>query len=97
VPYNFKTDNFMNENKRKCPVCGKQFWSSSQWVYKSNYNKAQQIYCSWKCMRSEERKRMTISDKITQAIRDGLNDNEIKRLLGVTQRQIDFRRMRNDG
>ena len=95
MPYNFQKDNFLNEHKRECPVCGKQFWSSAQWVYKTNYGHSQQIYCSWKCMRSEEKKRMTVSDKISQAIRDGLNDNEIKKLLGVTQRQIDFRRMKS--
>ena len=94
MPYNFQNENFMSEHRRKCPVCGKQFWSSAQWVYKIGYKDAQQIFCSWKCMRIEEKKRMTITDKISQAIRDGLTDNEIKKLLGVTQRQIDFKRRR---
>lgn len=95
VPYNFHNENFMSEHRRKCPVCGKLFWSSAEWVYKKGYKNAQQIFCSWKCLRSEEKKSMTITDKISQAIRDGLTDNEIKKRLGVTQRQIDFRRMKN--
>lgn len=94
MPYNFKTDNFMSEHKRRCPVCGKTFWASSEWRYQKGYAKNQRIYCSWKCLRSEEREHMTVGDKINQAIRDGLNDDEIRKLLGVTQRQIDYRKVR---
>lgn len=92
VPYNFHSEKFMEEHRRKCPICGKLFWSSAEWVYKIGHKNAQQIFCSWKCMRAEEKKNMTITDKISQAIRDGLTDNEIKKMLGVTQRQIDFKR-----
>ena len=94
MPYNLQAEAFMSEHKRKCPVCGKTFWSSAEWVYKRNYGKNQRVYCSYKCKRSEEKENMTIGDKINQAIRDGLTDAEIKRVLGVTQRQIDYRRTR---
>ena len=44
--------------------------------------------------RQHEKDNMSTADKISQAIRDGLNDGEIKKLLGVTQRQIDYRKER---
>jgi len=85
-------DDFLDSHHRTCPICGKEFWSTAQWVYRRGYPDRMRWFCSWKCMRKDEKSRMTISDRINQAIRDGLNDAEIKKLLGVTQRQIDFRR-----
>lgn len=89
MSYNYQADNFMTEYKRKCPVCGKIFFASGLWVYKRGYAHNQRIYCSWHCMRSEEKTGNTISEKIRQAYRDGLNDTEIKKCLGVTQKQVD--------
>ena len=80
--------------RKHCPVCGKEFYASGEWVYRKGYAHNLRIYCSWRCMRQEEKAHMTIGDKINQAIRDGLNDDEIRKLLGVTQRQIDFRKER---
>ena len=94
MPYNFTKDSFMAECKRECPVCGKTFWAGSEWVYKRGYAKNMRVYCSWKCKRSEEKENMTIGDKINQAIMDGLSDAEIKKTLGVTQHQIDYRKER---
>jgi len=81
-------DDFLEQHRRKCPVCGKEFYASAEWVYR----KSLRWLCSWKCLRRDEKAHMSIADRINQAIRDGLNDAEIKKLLGVTQRQIDFRR-----
>ena len=83
-------DNFLNMGERTCPVCGKTFWSGEQWRYRKGFAKEPRIYCSWACMRSEEKANMTVSDKIEQAIQDGLTDAEIRKLLGVTQNQIDY-------
>ena len=83
-------DNLLNMGERTCPVCGKTFWAGEQWQYKKGFAKAPRIYCSWKCMRSEEKANMTVSDKIEQAVRDGLTDAEIRKVLGVSQKQIDY-------
>ena len=87
-----RADDLLASREKVCPVCGKTFYAGSCWVYKKGYSNWMKYYCSWKCMRKVEREHMSISDKINQAIRDGLTDSEIKKLLGVTQRQIDFRR-----
>ena len=34
----------------KCPVCGKTFDRTEEWVYKHSQTK----YCSWSCMRKDE-------------------------------------------
>ena len=86
---NYQADNFMTEYKRKCPVCGKVFFASGLWVYKKGYAHNLRVYCSWRCMRSEEKDGNKLSDKIRAAARDGLNDAEIKKCLGVTQKQVD--------
>lgn len=94
MAYNYQRENFMSEYKRRCPVCRKTFWASSEWVYKKGYAKNLRIYCSWHCMREEEKSKQTVGDKIGQAIEDGLTNAEIRELLGVTQKQIDYWRER---
>lgn len=85
-------DNFLRGSQHKCPRCGKTFWASQEWVYCRGYEKHRRYFCSWKCLREEERENPTMTERINQAIRDGLTDSEIKKHLGVTQRQIDFRK-----
>lgn len=94
MAYNYQNDSFMAEHKRKCPVCGKVFWASAEWVYKKGYSHCMRVYCSWKCLRQEEKDKTPLKDKIDRAILDGLTNAEIKELLGVTQHQIDYRRDR---
>ncbi|MBO7662910.1 MAG: hypothetical protein J6U01_06025 [Clostridia bacterium] len=43
-----------------CPICGKEFWGSSEWKYikkkriqGTSYTKV--YYCSWKCIRIKEK------------------------------------------
>jgi len=81
-------DNFLEKGERTCPVCGKTFWAGEKWAFKKGYAHEPRIYCSWGCMRSEEKE--TLTSKIRKAIRDGLTDPEIKKALGVSQQQIDF-------
>ena len=50
-------DDFMTEGRRICPVCGKEFWVSSVWIYKHGYANSLKWYCSWKCMRHDEKER----------------------------------------
>lgn len=46
------------------------------------------FFCSYKCMRARDKTRMTKTDKIRQAIRDGLKDTEIMTLLGVKLEKV---------
>ena len=48
---------FMEEGRRICPVCGKEFWSTSMWIYKHGYAHSMKWFCSWKCMRQDEKDR----------------------------------------
>lgn len=46
----------MEGYKKVCPICGKEFWAMSNWVYKQTYkghNKT--YYCSYKCIRKEQK------------------------------------------
>lgn len=83
----------MKERERRCPICGKQFWCTGEWVYRDK-NYPSRVYCSWHCIQAARRGKMTTKDRINQAIMDGLNDAEIERLLGVTKKQIKYRRER---
>lgn len=80
-------DNFLDGNQRRCPICGKEFWASREWVYKKGYDHDMKYYCSWTCYRRKTR--TTVYDRIAQAFRDGLSDAEIVRVLGVTRKQIE--------
>ena len=50
-------DNFMEEHRRICPVCGKEFWSSAEWIYKHGNGTTLKWFCSWKCARQDEKER----------------------------------------
>ena len=89
MPYNFKADNFMAEHQRTCPACGKKFRSTADWKYVDGYGKNIKYYCRYTCWWKAIKEKEGIYGDIRRAIRDGLNDAEIKRVLGVTQRQID--------
>lgn len=47
-----------------CPVCGKEFtrWDG-QWAYKQRTLKGMQYYCSYGCMRKEQRKHEKAENK----------------------------------
>lgn len=38
--------------EKKCPVCGKGFYSTTEWVYKVD----ETFFCTWSCLREHERK-----------------------------------------
>lgn len=43
--------------ERICPECGRAFIFRDQWAYKLIKNKRVVNYCSWTCMRKNERNR----------------------------------------
>ena len=43
--------------ERICPECGKSFIFRDHWAYKAIKNKRVVNYCSWNCMRKNERKK----------------------------------------
>ena len=43
-------------DERVCPECGKSFIFRDQWAYKLIKNKRVVNYCSWNCMRKNERR-----------------------------------------
>lgn len=42
-------------NARHCPICGKEFYPTAEWVYKTERH----VFCSWKCLRVGKTKRLT--------------------------------------
>ena len=46
-------------NEKECHECGKKFFSSGEWVYKLKINGKWRYYCSWGCMRTDERRNKT--------------------------------------
>ena len=90
-------ESYLSGQEHKCPVCGKTFYATSEWVYR----KKGKVFCSWKCRRTVDNGKRpepeTISEKIKRAMQDGLNDGEIRRLMGVTQKQIDMAFLAREG
>ena len=44
-------------DKKICPVCGKEFYATVDWVFKKDIKKGKHIkkyICSWKCIRRLE-------------------------------------------
>ena len=40
-----------------CPVCGKRFYKTPQWIYKLVYKKKIRVMCSYGCYRALEKKK----------------------------------------
>ncbi len=81
-------NDYLGGFKHICPVCGKKFWATSEWVYK-NYSKySPRKFCSWTCLRADEKSTETLADKIRQAFCDGLTDAEIQKKLCLTKKQL---------
>jgi len=79
---------FANQEK-VCPICGKEFIARDEWVYKRNGR----FYCSWHCYRDTSKKktdRAEQRERICQAIKDGLTNSEIMKLLGEHSATIEY-------
>ena len=89
-------DDLLRMNLRKCPVCGKEYWAGLEWVYKRGYEKSLKYFCSWGCLRKDEKEKGTGKQELGRQIRlmleSGATNEEIKKKLGCTQGQIDYRR-----
>ena len=42
-------------SKKKCKICGKEFYASGEYAYKKRKNSRVQYYCSWSCLRKGEK------------------------------------------
>ena len=78
---------FTNDEKH-CPVCGKEFIARADWAYKRNGR----FYCSWRCYRDTSKKpsRAEQRERICTAIKDGLTNSEIMKLLGEHSATIEY-------
>ena len=53
-----RTDSIYNIVERKCPECGKKFFSTGEWVYRFRDQRGRDwVFCSWTCYRAGEKKR----------------------------------------
>ena len=44
-------------SEMRCPICGKTFLrAGTDWVYKRPTNRGNIYFCSWSCMRRDEKK-----------------------------------------
>lgn len=86
-------DSAMTFGTRTCPICKRRFIATAEWVYKRGHYHNRKIFCSWSCTRKFDKEHMSRTEKINEAISKGMTDQEIRDELGVTQRQIDFRRI----
>lgn len=39
--------------RKECPLCNKEFYATSSWVYKIKSKEAVEYYCSWKCLQAK--------------------------------------------
>ena len=86
----------INASMMRCEMCRETFvcYGTDWWAYKVPRRDIHLYFCSWKCLRRYEKEFPTNNERIDNAIRDGLNDYEIRMLLKVTQRQVDKGRIR---
>lgn len=80
----------MSEDLGKiCPVCKRHFWVMYPhlWAYKRGYGLNQQVYfCSWKCLRTDEKKekinvRRLTDEQRQEAVRIHLEGGDAKKYL----------------
>ena len=58
----WKATDFLHD--KICPICGKSFViTTSEWIYKRDNGKKLTYFCSWKCMREDERIRFEANPK----------------------------------
>ena len=80
---------------RTCANCGKEFiiHSPEDYAYKRYQSRSMIAFCSWHCMRENERNRGSKAqrrEKIIQAIYDGLSNAEIFKMLGEEPGKVDY-------
>ena len=94
----------LNGSKKKCAVCGKVFFAPDEdvWVFKRVTKKRHEqvkanFFCSWHCLRKWDSQfpGMVMSEKITEMIKAGKTDEEIRKELGIKQGKIDRNYRRN--
>lgn len=42
--------NEMEGYRRRCPICGADFWIVAEWTYKKRKKGKWIYFCSWKCL-----------------------------------------------
>ena len=48
----------MEGYRKICPICGKEFWAMSDWVYRRGHKgHTKKYYCSYRCIRKLEEKK----------------------------------------
>jgi len=80
---------------KTCANCGKEFiiQSPEEYAYKKYRGRNYLVFCSWSCMRASEKNsgtKIERREKIIQAIRDGLSNAEIFKLLGEEPGKVDY-------
>ena len=83
--------------EKDCNVCGKTFILTSEWVYKRNGR----LFCSWKCMRKDEKeheqKKCVVDNRreyILNALQEGKPIKEIADEVGLSERMIFYWRQK---
>lgn len=46
--------NEMEGYRRRCPICGADFWIVAEWTYKKRKKGKWIYFCSWKCLGKDE-------------------------------------------
>ena len=85
--------NGLSGMERKCHICGRVFMYRADWAYKKGMGDGIKLFCSWSCMRKYEKRkpdRISRTQKIQQALADGLNPKEIADLLAIDSRQVAY-------
>ena len=99
---------YLFDDDKRCPVCGKSFCvMSDEWAYKrrKSNGSAFNYFCSWKCLRTDERKREATQKKsstsakgsgedIMRMIIEGKKNHEICKTLGVASGTVSYYRGR---
>lgn len=85
-----------------CPVCGKRFYSTPEWVYMLREKNREIYFCTWGCFRKAQNeelvknKRTTLDNNqkeaLNQMIVDGYSNQEISRKFCVNVQLVNYYR-----
>ena len=64
--YNYTWDSYLKSRRKTCPICGKVFYTTPDYVYKLKYRNAtaNSYFCSYTCYQVGKRKKENKCKKI---------------------------------
>ena len=88
--------------ERNCDICGKIFINNPDWVYKMGSGSGEKVFCSWKCLRVYEKRKLSKVDQreaIINMLIEGKSITEIAEGISCDSRSVYYwkKKLEKDG